>query len=395
MVENSWKKDIVLSLKNLNGYAHLSEIYSEVKRIRKNNINSTFDRTIRRELETNSSDSDVFNGKSDIFYMVEGKGKGVWGLRDYKNKFYWVSQNRTFKVERRDGYFWAPYKDKNQRELFHWSVLKNLKKGDIVFSHLKGTIPCISIVCDKAEENFKRPKEFSKSLPWMNKGRKVNSDYIDIEPLRLNRELVSKLNKFRTKKNWIFNKNNKHNEIYMLPFPLQAAKVLLDEIKKRQKITIDDFENFDENKSVSLDQLQKKKTKSSGQGFGLSYKERITIEKFAMEFVISKMKKENWEITDVSHLKDKGYDLFMEKNGEKIMCEVKGTTGSNSRVILTKNEVLASRKNFPNSALFIVSGIYLDRSRKIPSASLGKLKEIYNWKIEDRNLVPISYYYNL
>ena len=32
-----------------------------------------------------------------------------------KNKFFWVSQNRTFKVERRDGYLWAPYFNKNRK----------------------------------------------------------------------------------------------------------------------------------------------------------------------------------------------------------------------------------------------------------------------------------------
>ena len=51
-----------------------------------------------------------------------------------KNKFYWVSQNRTFKVERRDGYLWAPYFNKNKREIFHWNSMKDLRKGDVIFS---------------------------------------------------------------------------------------------------------------------------------------------------------------------------------------------------------------------------------------------------------------------
>ena len=96
---NTWKKDIILALKKLNGCGHLSEIYKEIKNIRKNNLNPTFDKTIQRELEINSSDSESFNKKEDIFYMVEGKGKGVWGLRDYRNKFYWVSQNRTLMLK--------------------------------------------------------------------------------------------------------------------------------------------------------------------------------------------------------------------------------------------------------------------------------------------------------
>ena len=80
----TWKEDIVKALENLGGSAHLSEIYNEVERIRPDNLNPTWDRTVQRELETNSSDSDAFSGE-DIFYSVEGKGKGVWGLRSFQN----------------------------------------------------------------------------------------------------------------------------------------------------------------------------------------------------------------------------------------------------------------------------------------------------------------------
>ena len=68
----------------------------------------------------------------------------------------------------------------------------------------------------------------------------------------------------------------------------------------------------------------------------LSFAERKAIENYAMSLVRRKMEKNNWNVKDVSSLKDKGYDLYMEKNNEKILAEVKGTTGSDVRVILTK-----------------------------------------------------------
>jgi|TARA_B100001059_G_scaffold226205_1_gene254291 hypothetical protein len=310
-----------------------------------------------------------------------------------KNKFFWVSQNRTFKVERRDGYLWAPYFNKNRREIFHWNSMKDLRKGDVIFSHFKGTIPCVSIVQKKAEDNFPRPKEFSKSLPWMNKGRKVETKYIDIEPIKLTKEIILKLNKYKTEKNWIYNRNLKHNEIYLLPIPLQAAQILLAIIKDKQKISIEDIENFDEHKELTLNEIKKKPRKSYGQGFGLSYAEKKSIEMYAMKLVIKKMEKDNWKVQDVSRFKDRGYDLYLENGEKKIYAEVKGTTGSDHRVILTKNEVKAAEYNFPNAALFIVSGIYLDRSFNPPQASLGKIKEIFKWKIDKEKLTSISYYY--
>ena len=112
-----------------------------------------------------------------------------------------------------------------------------------------------------------------------------------------------------------------------------------------------------------------------------------------MKISIEKMKNDGWTVLDVSKYKDKGYDLFFKKGNEKIYCEVKGTTGNKTRIILTRNEVLAAENNYPNGALFIVSGIYLNRSKTPPEASLGKLTELYNWKIDNSKLTPISYYY--
>ena len=382
----TWNLDIVQALKNLNGCGHLIEIYKEVKSLRKLALNPTWDATIRRELETNPNQ----------FFSVEGKGKGIWGLTSYKNRFYWVSQNRTFKVERRDGFYWAPYLDKKKNKVFHWETLKQLKKGDVVFSHFKGTIPCISIVKDKAIEKTPRTREFPKSLPWMEEGRRVNAEYVDINPIILNKNIIKKLNTYKTKNYWIYDNNLRHNVVYMLPLPLQAAKFLLDRIQeKNKKITIEDVENFDENKSETIESIKNRSIKRTGQGFGLSKVERDAIENHAMNSVIQKYKKDKWIVTDVSKRKNKGYDLNLKKDSRELFCEVKGTTGLGHKIIITKNEVLRAQNNYPKYILCVVSGIWLDRSKKPPKASLGKIEELNPWKIENERLEPINYFYKI
>ena len=77
----TWREDTIQALKNLNGVAHLSEIHKEVEKLRKGKLNNTWTQTVQRELETYSSDSEAYGGGKDIFYMAQGKGKGVWGLR--------------------------------------------------------------------------------------------------------------------------------------------------------------------------------------------------------------------------------------------------------------------------------------------------------------------------
>ena len=81
----TWRDDVESALDQLDhGYgAPLSKIYDVVRGIRKSggrSLPTSLDATIRRTLEDNSTDSDNFRGE-DIFYMPEGKGAGIWGLR--------------------------------------------------------------------------------------------------------------------------------------------------------------------------------------------------------------------------------------------------------------------------------------------------------------------------
>lgn len=59
--------------------AHLSKIYEGVRILKGEEVKEA---SIRNTIEIHSSDSDAYDGKDDIFYSVEGKGKGIWGLRE-------------------------------------------------------------------------------------------------------------------------------------------------------------------------------------------------------------------------------------------------------------------------------------------------------------------------
>lgn len=78
----TWKEDIITVINNLGGQAHLSEIYAEIEKLRKDNLTQSWKSVLRGTIERYSSDSEVYNGKvEDLFYTVEGKGNGIWGLR--------------------------------------------------------------------------------------------------------------------------------------------------------------------------------------------------------------------------------------------------------------------------------------------------------------------------
>jgi hypothetical protein len=83
--DGTWRGDVELALRRLGGRAHLSKIYDEVERIRRElgrSVPRTLDAVIRRTLEDNSSDSDNYKGGPDLFYMPDGRGPGVWALRE-------------------------------------------------------------------------------------------------------------------------------------------------------------------------------------------------------------------------------------------------------------------------------------------------------------------------
>ncbi len=77
-----WIKDLTKALTNLGGYAHYDDIYSEIEKIR-TDLSINYRAVIRRTIQQNSSDSQSWLKRNDIFYSVEGIGKGIWGLRTF------------------------------------------------------------------------------------------------------------------------------------------------------------------------------------------------------------------------------------------------------------------------------------------------------------------------
>lgn len=80
----AWRDDVVEGLTSLGGIAHLDYIYEAVSRVRLKAhlpLPPSWQAIIRRELEYNSTDSESYQGRHDLFYSVNGLGSGVWGLR--------------------------------------------------------------------------------------------------------------------------------------------------------------------------------------------------------------------------------------------------------------------------------------------------------------------------
>lgn len=95
--ERTWREDVHEALYRLGGSATLTKIYEEVESLRQaagRSIPVTFTSIIRKTLEENSTDSDAHLGGPDLFCMPEGKGLGVWALRETSNSSEFTSYDR-------------------------------------------------------------------------------------------------------------------------------------------------------------------------------------------------------------------------------------------------------------------------------------------------------------
>jgi len=129
-----------------------------------------------------------------------------------------------------------------------------------------------------------------------------------------------------------------------------------------------------------------------GQGFALTSMERRAVERRAMEVAASYLRACGYSVLDVCLTES--FDLVASRSDETLKVEVKGTTGSPTSILLTRNEVELHKGSFPNNALIVVHSIFLDKGAS-PIASGGELVAWQPWSIDESHLRPITYLYEL
>ena len=83
---HTWKQEVVYLLRNLGGKAYLNEIYKEFEAHGTRPHINAYDAVIRGTLEKGSRESKCFDG-DELFYMVDGKNNGHYGLVEMRDKF--------------------------------------------------------------------------------------------------------------------------------------------------------------------------------------------------------------------------------------------------------------------------------------------------------------------
>lgn len=83
---NTWKDEVTMLLKNLGGHAYLKDIYDEFLISHTREITPNYKSSIRDALEKGSKESEKYDGNGVLFYMIDGKNKGHYGIVNFKVK---------------------------------------------------------------------------------------------------------------------------------------------------------------------------------------------------------------------------------------------------------------------------------------------------------------------
>jgi hypothetical protein len=82
LLKKTWLEWIVEAMKDLGGEASLTDLYERLRLIRQEPFSKEWKATVRKTIESHSSDSENFTeGSDDLFRSVSGKGAGIWSLR--------------------------------------------------------------------------------------------------------------------------------------------------------------------------------------------------------------------------------------------------------------------------------------------------------------------------
>ena len=139
-----------------------------------------------------------------------------------------------------------------------------------------------------------------------------------------------------------------------------------------------------------LEQMEARRSSSSGKGFIVDPECRKAVEKYAVEKAAAYFRARGF--TDISEV-GKPYDLHCRKpNGERLFVEVKGTTTDGGVMILTANEVACAHEN--SMALYLLHDISVKKETDRFALSGGLEVVQWPWQIDRARLKPLAYRYD-
>ena len=130
-------------------------------------------------------------------------------------------------------------------------------------------------------------------------------------------------------------------------------------------------------------------TPDEGQGFQADPRLRQAVEDAAMNAAEAYFEAYGYDVVR----KGRPFDLLCTRNEEVLYVEVKGTTGSAARVVLTHGEVKHNRRYPGAMALYVLHSLQVVKCDGALSVRGGTEDVVWPWRIHEEPLEPLSYWY--
>lgn len=142
-------------------------------------------------------------------------------------RFWLVNQGTSFEDEKNGGFIYAPKMNSNGSTFAHWTDVKRVKKGDVIFSNKKGNIVAIGIAMSNG---FDAIIPDSLKGQWYDEGYQVDIDYHLLSKPFCYRDYKDEYMKNIELDKNPFTVNGTAKMGYLYPMEEKIAKILLGKI---------------------------------------------------------------------------------------------------------------------------------------------------------------------
>jgi hypothetical protein len=141
-------------------------------------------------------------------------------------RYWWVSQNKTYRQEVGGGLMWAPKRRTDGTRYVFYDNMREVSPGDVIFSFCHSKIAAVGIAISPAYDCI-MPEDFPlKGHRWDQHGWRIDVKFIELRNRVCPREHISLLAPLLPPKNSPLQQSGRGNMSYLFSISRQLAEVL-------------------------------------------------------------------------------------------------------------------------------------------------------------------------
>ena len=149
-------------------------------------------------------------------------------------KVWWVNQGSTMDEESKDGFIWAPKKDKGGFTPVHWKNMQEVEIGDIIihYNSKQQSVRYISKVKTKAQDYRLHDDDIKFIKQWNRDGWIIYTDYHELDPSLDKKKIIQDLKDIGHIDHGPFNNVGTINQGYLFKFTDLALNTIVNNNKQ-------------------------------------------------------------------------------------------------------------------------------------------------------------------